>query len=128
MKKILIVEDDKDINKALMIRLQAGGYEVISAEDGYTGLAKAMKEKPDLMLLDISLPAGDGFSIVERSRKNSESVEIPFIVLTASKRPDFKKTAMDLGASAYFEKPFESGALLEAICDAIDGRSVAPQS
>ncbi len=121
MKKVLIVEDDKNINKALGIRLRAAGYQVSSAEDGYMGLSKAVQERPDIMVLDISMPAGDGFSVVERLRENTDLPKIPFIILTASKRPEFRQMARDLGATAYFEKPYESGALLDAIQDAVAG-------
>lgn len=119
MKRVLIVEDDADINKALTIRLQAAGYEVHSAADAYVGLSLAVQVEPDVMLLDISMPAGDGFSIVERMRENTSLPDIPFIMLTASKRPEFRRTARELGAVAYFEKPYEAGDLLEAVEDAM---------
>lgn len=121
MKKILIVEDDADINRALTIRLESAGYRVLSAQDGLIGLTTAVKERPDIMILDISMPAGDGFSIVERLRASSEGGEIPFIMLTASKRPEFRQLAEELGAFAYFEKPYESAALLEKVSEAVSG-------
>lgn len=121
MKKILIVEDDVDINKALRIRLKAAGYDVCSAEDGLQGLGTAVRERPDVMVLDISMPAGDGFSIVERIRDYTDLPKVPFIVLTASKRTDLREKAKELGAAGYFEKPYESGALIEAIGQAVTG-------
>lgn len=120
-KKILIVEDDPDINKALRIRLQADGYSVICAEDSLLGLSAAVREHPDLMLLDVTMPAGDGFSIVERIRDHTDLPDIPFIVLTASKRPEYAAKARELGAVAYFEKPYESQELLSVVRSALDG-------
>lgn len=121
MKKILVVEDDADINKALCIRLKAAGYTVCSATDSYMGLKMALKVQPDLMILDISMPAGDGFSIVNRIRENTSQKDIPFIMLTASNRAEYREQATSLGATAYFEKPYESGELLDAIQDAVAG-------
>lgn len=115
MKKVLVVEDDVDINKALTIRLRAAGYEVFSAQDGLLGTCAARREHPDVMVLDISMPAGDGFSIVERVRSIPEMAHTPFIFITASKKRELKERALELGAAAFFEKPYESEELLTAI-------------
>lgn len=118
--KILAVEDDPDINKTLKIRLQAAGYTVIQAEDGLQGLLSCLRHRPDLLLLDISLPAGDGFSIIERMREHHpETKDIPFVIFTASRRPELKARALELGAAAFIEKPFDSKELLRAIHDAL---------
>ena len=119
MKKILVVEDDPDINKALSIRLRAAGYEVCNAEDSLQGLATAVRERPDLMVLDISMPAGDGFSIVERARNHTDLPRIPVIFITASKKPELRKMAIDLGAVAFFEKPYESGELVKVVSETL---------
>ena len=121
MKKVLIVEDDKDINRALRIRMEAAGYEVCAAHDGYMGLSAAVQQRPDVMLLDISMPAGSGFSIVERLRENTDLTDVPFIVLTASRKPEFRDVAEELGAAAYFEKPFEAAAVVDAVHEAVSG-------
>jgi DNA-binding response OmpR family regulator len=71
MKKILIVEDDQNIAKALAIRLKSAGYEVTVAPDAMTGVAAATKIQPDLALLDISVPAGNGFIVAEKIRSLS---------------------------------------------------------
>jgi DNA-binding response OmpR family regulator len=115
MKKVLIVEDDRDINEALAIRLKAAGYAVCRAEDGLMGLVTAVHERPDLMILDISMPAGDGFSIVERAREYTDLPAIPVIFITASKRPELRKAALEMGAVAFFEKPYESAELIHAV-------------
>jgi DNA-binding response OmpR family regulator len=118
-KRILVVEDDLDINNALKIRLNAAGYTVCQAEDGIQGLLFALKEQPDLLILDISLPAGDGFSIVERARLHPNMWNTPFIMITASKRPELRAQAMALGAAAFIEKPYDSSDLLGCIQDAL---------
>jgi len=118
-KKILVVEDDNDINDALKIRLGAAGYTVYQAEDGLQGLLSAPKEQPDLMILDISLPAGDGFSIIERARLHASMEKTPFIMITASKRPELRSQALAMGASAFIEKPYDSVELLAKVGEAI---------
>ncbi len=120
-KKILVVEDDSDINEALCIRLRGAGYDVVSAEDGLHGMLRAVKERPDLLLLDISMPGGDGFSIVERLRDHTDAPAIPVVFLTASKRPELRQKAKDLGAVALLEKPYEASELLATIRETIAG-------
>jgi DNA-binding response OmpR family regulator len=85
-KKILIVDDERDIVKVLVIRLESSGYEVISAFDGAQGVFMAHKENPDLIILDIRMPAGDGFSVAERLKRSSHTWTIPIIFLTESER------------------------------------------
>ncbi len=121
--KILIVEDDPDINRALRIRLESCGYEVCSAEDGLLGVCTAAREKPDLLLLDITLPCGDGFSIVERVRAMEGIENTPVMFLTASKRPEYREIAKELGASAFMEKPFEWLELRATIEGVLSGQS-----
>ena len=123
MKNILLVEDDLDISKALSIRLKAAGYRVHTAEDALQGLLAAVREQPDLMILDVSMPAGDGFSIVERMLESEELPATPFIILTASKRPEYRIRARELGAYAYFEKPYDSSALISTIDRALSAAS-----
>ena len=118
-KKILIVEDDPDINKVLKIRLRAAGYSVVCAEDGLQGLLSCVNHHPDLLLLDISLPAGDGFSIIERARLRPEFAQTPFLMITASRRPELRTRALALGASAFFEKPYDASELLREIAKAV---------
>ena len=80
--KILIVEDDRDLRRALTIRLKAHGYDVVTAEDGVYAVSTARKEHPDLVLLDIGLPAGDGLTVLDRYSKLSDLCDIPVVVLT----------------------------------------------
>src|SRR5215468_1795747 len=105
MKRILIIEDDEKIAFALSVRLQAHGYPTWIARDGALGLGMAVRNRPDLVLMDISLPIGNGFAIAERIR--SYIPPTPIIFLTASKSPEFRERAQKLGAAAFFEKPYE---------------------
>lgn len=120
MKKILIVEDDRDIGDALAIRLKAAGYAVARSEDALQAVAAAVREKPDLLLLDISIPAGDGFSIVERLRLHTNAPEIPVVFLTASKRPEYRDQALRIGAVGFVEKPFDAAELLRVVEQALE--------
>jgi two-component system, OmpR family, alkaline phosphatase synthesis response regulator PhoP len=119
-KKILIVDDERDIVKVLMIRLQSGGYEVITAFDGAQGIFMAHKEKPDLIILDIRMPAGDGFSVAERLKRSSHTWTIPVIFLTGSPEKDAEGRAMELGARFYIKKPYDPEELLDAVKRALE--------
>jgi len=117
-RKVLIVEDDVNVARALSIRMKAAGYETNVANDALAGVRCAVLSKPDLVVLDISLPAGDGFTVAERIQSHIPT-PTRIIFLTASKRPDFRQRAERLGASAFFEKPYEADALLEAVRQAL---------
>jgi DNA-binding response OmpR family regulator len=119
MKKILIVEDDKKIVTALFVRLKAAGYETFAAYDAALAMSKAVAYQPDLVLLDISMPGGNGFTVAERLQHSVVTSGVPFIFLTASKQPDLRKKAMALGAAGFFEKPYDAEELLVAIQKAL---------
>ena len=118
-KKILVVEDDKDINRAISIRLRSAGYKVSSAFDGLMGISVAAKESPDLAILDISMPAGNGLDLAERMKMLNQTSNTPFIVITASKRPTLKDRARELGCSAFIEKPYLPETLLAEVKKAL---------
>ncbi len=114
-KKILIVDDERDIVKALTIRLSRAGYEVVTAFDGAQGIFMALKEKPDLILLDIRMPAGNGFSVAEKLKESTDTVAVPVIFLTGSPERNSEEKAMALGARFYVKKPYDPEELLDAI-------------
>jgi len=113
--KILIVDDDPDLRTALRLRLRANRYDTVSAVDGYSAISQAYKEKPDLIILDLGLPAGDGFVVLDRLHKNPELADIPVIVLTARDPENAERKALEMGACAFFQKPADNGALLGVI-------------
>jgi DNA-binding response OmpR family regulator len=112
MKTVLIVEDDSRIVAALEIRFKAAGYHTLTAGDAAAGLSKALRHQPDLILLDISLPAGDGLQLGEKLKRRPETRRIPVIFVTANKDPDLRAKVMDLGAAGLFEKPYDATELL----------------
>jgi DNA-binding response OmpR family regulator len=124
MSTILIVEDDTNVARALAMRLKQDGYTVHVANDAVNAIAKAIKERPDLMILDVSLPGGDGFGIAERLQGVSSTVHIPFLFMTASRRPEFIERARQLGASAFLEKPYDPIDLLAAVRQALGSAPV----
>ncbi|MFB3886148.1 MAG: response regulator [Thermodesulfobacteriota bacterium] len=122
-KRILIVDDERDIVKALMIRLRSSGYDVITAFDGAQGVFMANKEVPDLVILDIRMPAGDGFSVVEKLKESSRTHRIPIIFLTGSPERNAEEKAMALGARFYIKKPYDPEELLDAVKRALETKA-----
>ena len=101
--KILIVDDETRIVDILKYNLEKEGYQTITANDGETGLALALSESPDLVLLDIMMPGLDGYEVCTRLRKTSE---VPVIMLTAKAEEADKVLSFELGADDYITKPF----------------------
>ena len=123
-KKILIIDDDQHLQLGLSARLRARGYRVTCAADAISAITVARKELPDLIILDLGLPAGDGFLVLERMRELADLVAIPVIVLSARDPADNKKRALDGGAVAFFQKPPDNHEFLAAIRHAL-GETVA---
>lgn len=115
--RILIVEDDRDTLIGLSVILSKSGYEVLYAEDGTMALQITSREKPDLVLLDLGLPAGDGFFVLESIRKNIQLLSIPVFVVSARDKAANKDRAIAAGAQAYLEKPINVKELLDAVDD-----------
>lgn len=113
--KILIVDDDPELRMALKLRLRANHYETVSAGDGYSAIALAQKEKPNLIILDLGLPAGNGFNVLKRLQENDALSHIPVIVLTARDPQSNELRSLDSGASAFFQKPADNNELLQVI-------------
>lgn len=114
-RKILIVDDEPELVEMLRMRLEANGYEVVSAYDGEEGLAQAEKEKPDLILLDIMMPKMDGLVVLARLKNNLETNFIPVIMLTAKGDTSAILEAQRSFATDYVIKPFEPKQLLSLI-------------
>ena len=114
-KRILIVDDTKDILQVISRRLGSWGYEVLVAESGEEGLQVAEEHLPDLILLDIMMPKMKGREVCARLKANPKTQQIPIIFLTALGLADHIKAGMDLGAEDYIVKPFEPAELKERI-------------
>jgi two-component system KDP operon response regulator KdpE len=107
--KILVVDDDRALRRALQVNLRARGYEVVLAEDGRSALAKASQELPDAIVLDLGLPDLDGAEVLDGLRGWTE---VPVVVLSARGSQDDKVLALDAGADDYVTKPFGMDELL----------------
>lgn len=114
-EKILIVDDDPDLRQALRLRLRANRYETVTAGDGYSAIAQAYKEHPNLIILDLGLPAGDGFVVLDRLQRDDKLSNIPVIVLTARDPQSSERLALRSGAAAFFQKPADNAELLSVI-------------
>jgi len=113
--KIMIVDDDPELRMALKMRLRANQYETVSACDGYSAIAMAQKERPHLIILDLGLPAGNGYSVLKRLQESDTLSSIPVIVLTARDPLGNEERSLDAGATAFFQKPVDNNELLEVI-------------
>lgn len=112
MKKILIVEDDENVAKALNLRMRGAGYDTSIACDAIQGLSRAAAFVPDLVLLDINLPAGNGIDVAHQLRRLLSPLT-PIIFLTASRQPGLVERATAVGSPVGFlEKPYSPATLL----------------
>jgi len=114
-KKILIIEDNKDLVKMLFARLEREGYKVYATLDAVGGMSEAIKVAPDLMLLDIMMPAGGGITVLKNIKDNTKTFNIPIIIITALSDERTKNKAEELGVSGYFVKPLDTPKLIARI-------------
>jgi DNA-binding response OmpR family regulator len=126
-KRILVVEDDLVVQRAVRDLLISEGYEVLAALDGAEGMKQAQHVEPDLILLDLGLPSDpfgggnfDGFGVMQWLGRRMSDRKIPVIILTARQDAQSRQHAFDCGASAYLTKPFKSEELLKAIRIVLD--------
>jgi two-component system alkaline phosphatase synthesis response regulator PhoP len=120
--RVLVVDDEADIVSTIQYRLEFCEFEVITATNGKEGLEKAANEKPDLILLDISMPVMNGHEMLERLKNRPDLKDIPVIVLSAySDARDIAKAA-DLGIVDYVTKPFDFTELMEKISNALGNK------
>lgn len=113
--KILIVDDDPHLRRALKIRLRANDYETLQASDASSAIVVAGKEQPDLIILDLGLPAGDGFTVLKALRNSDSLRDIPVIMLSARHPQSNEERALQEGATAYFQKPADDNEMLRVI-------------
>ena len=115
MKKILLIEDNREMRENTSEILELAGYKVLTAENGKIGVELAQKNLPDLIVCDIMMPVLDGYGVLHLLSKNEDTANIPFIFLSAkAERSDFRK-GMEMGADDYVTKPFDDIELLNAI-------------
>ena len=114
-KKILVIDDEPELSKAIEVRLTKYGYTIVVADNGSEGLLKAIVEKPNLIILDIMMPGLNGLEVLRRLKDNLDTRDIPVVILTCKGDSQFIFKAQDLGVQDYIIKPFESVELLEIV-------------
>jgi DNA-binding response OmpR family regulator len=114
-KRILVIEDDPDMRLAFHVRLKANDFDVVHAGDAVASIAEARRTSPDLILLDLGLPGGSGFVVMERLKANIQLSTIPVIVVSARDRAANEANALLAGAEAYLQKPVDNQVLLDTI-------------
>jgi CheY-like chemotaxis protein len=129
MKTVLLVDDDNTILLSIGVRLKSMGYTVYTAKDAVSAVSAVRKNEPDVVVLDISLPAGDGFVVAERLQNLTGSAATPIIFMTANENLALRERAKSLGASGFLTKPFDATALADAIESALSpGENWRPSS
>ena len=113
--KILIVDDDPYLRRALKLRLRANHYDTVHASDGSSAIAMAQKEQPNVIILDLGLPSGGGFVVLQDLQKRDSLASIPVIVLTGWDAEFNQPKSLQAGAAAFFQKPADNNELLSAI-------------
>ena len=114
-RRILVVDDDRDVVQFLAGLLRKAGYTPILAMDAMQAMMQAQREVPDLILTDISMPAGGGLTFLERVNRSGKTSHIPVLVLTGSDEPDLESRALANGAVRVLRKPCDNAVLLAAI-------------
>lgn len=112
---ILVVDDDHDVTRAVRVRLEANGYQVICAHSGAAAYWMAMEERPALVTLDLTLPELDGMSLLGKLKAHPSTKAIPIIILTGTGNEASKRQFLQAGASAYLTKPFDTRHLLATV-------------
>ena len=125
---ILIVDDDPDMLHALQVRLKASGYDVHCAEDGIGAISEARKHTPDLIVLDLGLPAGDGFVVLDTLKTNLDLSSIPVIVLSGRDRRANEERVLNAGARAFLQKPVQTNEFLAVIRQTLDEKHQKPKA
>jgi CheY-like chemotaxis protein len=115
MKSVLLVDDDNTLLLGIGVRLKSMGYVVFTAKDAVSAVSAVVKNNPDVVVLDVSLPAGDGFLVAGRLQNLVGSAATPIIFITANENPQLRDRAAKLGAAGFLNKPFDATTLADAI-------------
>jgi DNA-binding response OmpR family regulator len=122
-KKILIVDDNEDLTKGLKVLLRSHDYATVVAGDAVSAISTAKSEEPDLVILDLGLPAGDGYLVMERMGNIPTLSSTPVIVVSARDREVDYRRSLNAGAKAFLQKPVDKEVLLTAIEKVLMGES-----
>jgi len=120
MARVLVIDDEPDVRWLIRMSLERAGHEVIDAEDGLRGIALAMKQRPEIIVLDLMMPVMDGYGVLAELAKDPRTAEVPVVVLSARAIPDEAERAVGAGASRFLEKPFDPDLLASELDDLLD--------
>ena len=115
MAAILTIDDSKSLRQAVVFTLERAGYEVVEAEDGRDGLAKAFERRFDLVLTDYNMPHMDGLAVVRALRTRGDYIDVPILVLTTEASDEMRQKGRAAGASGWLVKPFDPERLVEVV-------------
>jgi len=124
-RKVLFVDDEADLVKAMQLRLEKANYEFIAAKDGQEGLEKARREHPDLIILDLMLPKLDGFKVCRMLKFDEKYKKIPIVMYTARSQKEDEKRGYEVGADAFFSKFIDVDILLDKLKKLFQGEKEA---
>jgi len=127
MTRILIVEDNADNYELVRFLLEQAGHDTCWARNGRDGIEMAKEEKPDLILMDLSLPEIDGWTATERIRSDPQTKHIPIAALTAHSMPEDYKRALDAGCDGYLSKPMDMAVFKETVASLIAKSNTEPK-
>lgn len=114
-KKILIADDESDVVELIENALKLEGYDVLIADTGINALIQTIEQHPDLLLLDVRMPAGTGVGVYENILKRKELCQTPVIFITAFSTPELKERVLSMGAAGFVQKPFDTDLLVQMI-------------
>ena len=114
-KKILIVEDNRDVRRVLNLSLSRLGYEILEADTGGSGIALTLSGSPDLVLIDLSLPDVSGLEIAKAIKQNPRTAEIPLVAVSGHSEQELRAKALEAGMTAYLRKPIDAQRLVNVI-------------
>ncbi len=114
-KRVLVIDDDQGITKALRIRLEAHGFDVSCASKGISGIQSAKQSKPDVIVLDIRMPDIDGFEVHKCLKSNPELCDVPVVLLSANLQETARVRAAEAGITKFLSKPYDAEALIEVL-------------
>jgi len=125
-KKILVVEDDADVRLGYQILLKAHNYATAFAVDSMCAISETRKQSPDLIILDLGLPAGDGFIVIGRLKANTQFCQIPIVVVSGRDAHGNRDRALEAGADAFLQKPWNDDELLAIIAELLGESNQSP--
>jgi two-component system cell cycle response regulator DivK len=119
-KRVLVIEDNEQNIYLMNFLLESNGFEVVQAQDGLSGIAKALETSPDLVLLDIQLPEMDGYEVARRLKAETEFNHSPIVAVTSYAMVGDKEKAIDAGCTGYIEKPINPDTFVTEISQYLD--------